>query len=73
MNKPTADLFCRIDREVKDWLDAKAAQEDRTLGKTVERILRQEFDEQNKAQREPNWQTRKAPGIKLRARNSEAT
>jgi len=73
MNKESADLFCRIDRELKQWLDAEAVREDRTLGKTVERILRQKYDEQKKTQCKPNWKSRKAPGIKLRTRNSEAS
>ena len=73
MNKETADLFCRIDREIKEWLDAEAVREDRTLGKTVERILRQKYDEQKTPKCEPNWKARKAPGIKFRARNSEAS
>ena len=72
MNTQTADLFCRIDKDVKDWLDAEAAKEQRTLGKTVERILRQKYDEQKEAECEPNWKASKAPGIKFRARNSEA-
>tara|TARA_B100001248_G_C27360938_1_gene446437 strand:- start:209 stop:430 length:222 start_codon:yes stop_codon:yes gene_type:complete len=73
MNKESADLFCRIDREIKEWLDAKAIKEERTLGKTVERILRQKYDEQKKTQCEPEWKARKAPGINLRTRNSEAS
>ena len=73
MDKQTADLFCRIDKDVKDWLDAEAAKEQRTLGKTVERILRQYYNEQKEAECESNWQARKAPGIKFRARSGEAS